>query len=484
MNIGDTRILVVDDDPEILDIVSSTLSICGYHIETCDSSRKSLLMLNRKDFDLVLLDIIMPEMDGIQIASHMKNNLFNQEIIIITGEPDQKKIDACREIGIYNFLFKPFSAQQLEYTVYAALYSKRMRDRLKEQIKDNPKSFRIIGISKWARHLRDQVRTIAKSELPVLITGETGTGKELIAKDIHDHSQRKDKPFLPINCATLGSLAESELFGHVAGAFTGATRTTRGYIGSADGGTLFLDEIGELPLPLQAKLLRFLDSGEYLRVGDSKIRTADVRIISATNRDLLSLCKKGEFREDLYYRITGVKINTLPLREHTEDIPMLVWHFIEKLAEKQGRTFTISGDAIVALKDYDWPGNVRQLKHTIFLLCEQAPDGQIDLPSTLSLLEFSPNSFIEPYQKAKEKAIKDFELKYFSQVLACSKGSLKRALELTSLHKKNFYTKIKALGLSNKQYSPKWNAKNAMMWKYNPAASPKASKIPSAMISH
>lgn len=163
---------------------------------------------------------------------------------------------------------------------------------------------------------------------------------------------------------------------------------------------------------------------------------------------------------------------------------MLVWHFIEKLAEKQGRTFTISGDAIVALKDYDWPGNVRQLKHTIFLLCEQAPDGQIDLPSTLSLLEFSPDSFIEPYQKAKEKAIKDFELKYFSQVLACSKGSLKRALELTSLHKKNFYTKIKALGLSNKQYSPKWNAKNAMMWKYNPAASPKASKIPSAMISH
>ena len=274
---------------------------------------------------------------------------------------------------------------------------------------------------------------------------------------------------MAINCATLGTLADSELFGHVSGSFTGATRSTRGYIGSADGGTLFLDEVGDLPLELQAKLLRFLDSGEYLRVGEAKIRRADVRIISATNRDLISLCKEGKFREDLYYRLAGYQIRTLPLRDHPEDIPSLVWHFLHEISRKKCETFEITGNAVMALRQFPWPGNVRQLKHTISLLCEQAQNGLIEEAHVVSLLGISLKITIEPYQKAKKKTLRQFDIDYFSQVLSYSKGSLRIALELTGMHKKNFYTKLKQLGLSNKDYHPK-----TVTGKYE--ASPKASK--------
>ena len=468
MNTPEAKILAVDDDPQILDIINATLTARGYYVEAYESPKKALLTLCRKSFDLVLVDIVMPEIDGIQIVSHVKNSTSPQEIIVITGEPDQEKIDACKELGIHNFLIKPFNAQQLEFTVYAALYFQRVQNELKAQISPVGEG-RLIGISKWMHQLREQIRIAAKSALPVLITGETGTGKELIANDIHSASNRSNKPFLAINCATLGTLADSELFGHVSGSFTGATRSTRGYIGSADGGTLFLDEVGDLPLELQAKLLRFLDSGEYLRVGEAKIRRADVRVISATNRDLISLCKEGKFREDLYYRLAGYQIRTLPLRAHPEDIPSLVWHFLHEISRKKCETFEITGNAVMALRQFPWPGNVRQLKHTISLLCEQAQNGLIEEAHVVSLLGISSKITIEPYQKAKKKTLRQFDIDYFSQVLSYSKGSLRIALELTGMHKKNFYTKLKQLGLSNKDYHPK-----TVTGKYE--ASPKAPK--------
>jgi len=451
---NDTRILVIDDDPQILDFAATVLEREAYRVETCDSSKKSLLLLHRHDFDLVLLDLVMPEMDGIEVASHIQNNMVNAEIIIMTGEPDEDRIDRCKQMGIAHFLFKPFSAQQLNYTVYAGLYSKRMEQALADRAGRSVSGMPIIGVSMAIRHLREEIEILAPTDLPVLLEGETGTGKELVAREIHERSRRRGRPFFPVNCATLGELAESELFGHEKGAFTGAVRSTRGCVGSADGGTLFLDEIGDLPLSLQAKLLRFLDSGEYRRVGDSRTRKADVRVISATNCDLETMCQENRFRQDLYFRISGARIRTLPLRDHPEDIPLLTWHFIEEFSFRHNRTFQMAPDAVTALSDYEWPGNVRQLKYVVQQLCERSLDGRIQYRDVANLLGINSRLGLDIYRRAKEKALRDFDIKYFSEVITAAQGKLKKALEITGMHKKNFYTKLRELELSLKEFAP------------------------------
>ncbi|MBW2030871.1 MAG: sigma-54-dependent Fis family transcriptional regulator, partial [Deltaproteobacteria bacterium] len=396
---------------------------------------------------------LMPELDGIQVASHIINNSINVEIIMMTAQPDRTGIDACKEMGIAHFLFKPFSIQQLIYTVYAALYSTRMHRALLENARNSRNGSPIVGISSGCRQLRREISLLSTSDLPVLIEGETGTGKELIAREIHNQSRRRDRPFLPVNCATLGSIAESELFGHVSGAFTDAKRSTRGYVGSAEGGTLFLDEIGELSLSLQSKLLRFLDTGEYTKVGESEPRIADIRIIAATNRNLENICSEKRFRRDLFYRIRGACIRTFPLRRHPEDIPPLVWNFLGIMASQRNRTFHISPDAVSALSAYEWPGNVRELKHTIHLLCDLSLDGEIRYRDVARCIGIKGNNGIGSYQREKEKTLRDFDMNYFSQVLMASSGKLQKALEITGMHKKNFYMKIKQLGLSLKDFS-------------------------------
>ncbi len=327
----------------------------------------------------------------------------------------------------------------------------------------------LVGVSDFCRRIREQIPTMSASDLPVLILGASGTGKDVIAQMIHAASRRADKPYLSLNCATLGTLADSELFGHVTGSFTGATRGTQGYLGSADGGTLFLDEVGELSLEIQAKLLRFLDSGEYSRVGEATPRFADIRIVAATNQDIKKLCLEKRFREDLYYRLSGFEIKTTPLVERTEDIPILVRHFIRMYAEhyNQGELF-ITPEAIDALVARSWPGNVRQLKYTVFKLCNFADGGSIT-PELISEIDHktdapsnkthSPtlNCKLDQYKIAKEKAIAEFDRRYFTTLLKTTKGNLKENLTISGLHKKNFYLKVKKLGLNPKDFKKEHN---------------------------
>ncbi|MBW1778916.1 MAG: sigma-54-dependent Fis family transcriptional regulator [Deltaproteobacteria bacterium] len=325
-------------------------------------------------------------------------------------------------------------------------------------------STELVGNSAFCRMIREQVPTMATSDLPVLILGASGTGKDLIARMIHAASRRADKPYLSLNCATLGTLAESELFGHVTGAFTGAVRGTHGYLGSANGGTLLLDEVGELSLEIQAKLLRFLDGGDYFRVGESTPRFADIRVIAATNQDLETLVREKCFREDLYYRLCGFLIKTEPLSERTKDIPQLVRHFTRIYAQHfdQEEPF-ITPEAMNILASWSWPGNVRQLKYAVFKLCHFAREGSI---TPELIIEFdlkiydSPNKTHSPsidckldqYKIAKEKAIAEFDRRYFTTLLETTRGNLKETLTISGLHKKNFYLKIKNLGLNPKDF--------------------------------
>ena len=321
-------------------------------------------------------------------------------------------------------------------------------------------SAELIGNSPFCRTIREQVPFWASSDLPILIIGPTGTGKDVIARMIHAASKRADKTYLSMNCATLGNLAESELFGHASGAFTGAVRGTRGYIGSADGGTLLLDEVGELVPEVQAKMLRFLDNGEYFRVGEASPRHANVRIIAATNQDLEILCKEKRFREDLYYRLCGIVIRTAPLSERLEDIPQLVHHFMQLYANHYNQQQpSITPEALSALAACPWPGNVRQLKHTVFRLCHFARKNTItpeqvkaNTHDTSSVFALKSPEQLPSYKEAKKMAIAEFDRRYFTALLRKTGGSLKEILAISGMHKKNFYMKLKELGLNPKDF--------------------------------
>jgi DNA-binding NtrC family response regulator len=258
---------------------------------------------------------------------------------------------------------------------------------------------------------------------------------------------------MPINCAVLGSLAETELFGHASGAFTGAIKSTKGYIGSADGGTLFFDEVGELPIEVQAKLLRFLDDGEYSRVGEAKILKVDVRILAATNQDLEKMCQEGRFRKDLYYRLSASIIQTTPLNERKADIPPLIWHFLDLFGTAKNITYEIFADAVSLLVEQDWPGNVRQLKQTLYKISQMANSRKISQADVRRVLGENETVPMLTYKQAKDQLLDQFDRDYLLKTIYLSQGSLQQALEMSGMHKKNFYTKLKGLGLAIKDFS-------------------------------
>ena len=311
--------------------------------------------------------------------------------------------------------------------------------------------YKFIGVSKSICHIFADIITFANSKVPILLSGETGTGKDIIANNIHAAGNRWDKPFIPVNCSTLGTIAESEFFGHTKGAFTGADSTAQGYAGAADGGTLFLDEVCDLPAETQTKLLRFLDSGEYYSVGSNSFKKSDVRIICATNCDLKERVKQGYFRKDLYYRVAGVTIYVEPLRTRPEDIPHLVWYFLEMFSNSHNITPGISTLALNALTKYSWPGNVRELKQTIYVLTLSCHNREINYADVIHHIGPVDIGSQENYHAKKEKVINDFDIAYFTKLHALTKGSLKQALEISGMHKKNFYEKLKRCNLSWKR---------------------------------
>ncbi|TYO99487.1 two component Fis family sigma54 specific transcriptional regulator [Geothermobacter ehrlichii] len=377
-------ILLVEDDASLRRVTEFQLAEAGYQVTTAEDAEEALAFLRRERPDLVLTDVRMPGMSGEELLKIVVQDYPGVMVIVMTAFATVERAVSAMRMGAHDYLTKPFSRDGLLIAVRRALEYrglKRENLRLREEL-NRRVSGELVGQSEPVRRLREMIARVAATNAAVLLLGESGTGKELVARAIHHASLREKKPFVTVNCAAIPEqLLESELFGHVRGAFTGATRDREGKFLQADGGTLFLDEIGELPLALQPKLLRVLQEMEVEPVG-GRTRKVDVRIVAATNRDLEAMVEKGDFREDLYYRLAVIPLQVPALRERREDIPLLIRHFLDR----QGAKVRIRADAMELLTRYDWPGNVRELQNCIERMLVLAGSDEIvpdDLPPTV-----------------------------------------------------------------------------------------------------
>ncbi|KLU60322.1 alginate biosynthesis transcriptional regulatory protein AlgB [Peptococcaceae bacterium CEB3] len=362
------RVLLVDDEASFVYFLSARLERRGFDVAACASGEDGLFELSRREFDVAILDLRLPGLNGLDLLEQMKGMLPEIEVIMLTGFGSIDTATEAMRRGAYDYLTKPCSAARLELLIEKAAEKKRLAEQargLSEAQRRQSGSRPLIGQSPGMRQVIQMVRQVADGEAPILILGESGTGKELVARSLHFWSRRRRQPFQPLNTAAIpAQLVESELFGHAKGAFTGAASAKTGFVEDAEGGTLFLDEIGELDPSVQAKLLRFLESGEFRRVGENRIRSVRVRAVAATNRDLAREVQAGNFRADLYYRLNVVTIRIPPLRERPEDIAQLAGYFLRTNRQGNGGK-ELSPGAIEALQEYEFPGNVRELANLI-----------------------------------------------------------------------------------------------------------------------
>lgn len=450
------KALVVDDEASICEAVKAILDMDGMDVLTTTSSRNALEQIKNNSFDLIISDLKMPEMTGIELYDNVKDIASESTFIIITAYGTiQTAVDAVKR-GVYDFIPKPFTPDEVRIPVRRALEKKKLEREniaLKTQIEARYSFQNIIGNSPEMHEVFRIMRHASSSESSVLITGESGTGKELAARAIHSNSVRTRKKFVTVNCGAIPEgLMESELFGHAKGAFTGAIAEKRGLVEEADKGTLFLDEIGELPLLLQVKLLRVLQGGDFLRVGDIQPRSVNVRVIAATNRDLKKAIAEKYFREDLYYRLNVIPIELPPLRSRKEDVPLLVNHFINKhktrAAEKS--IAGISKEAMQTLINYHFPGNVRELENAIEYAVAFTSGPLIqrdDLPKYIlegrKLSEDAQKIPLMPLKDAKAQ----FERGLIMAALIESGGNISEAARLLNIHRQNLQQKIRLLGI-------------------------------------
>jgi two-component system NtrC family response regulator len=377
-------VLIVDDEKNYLVVLEALLGPEGYEIITMDNAKAALGLIKESDLDLVITDMKMPGMSGMELLEAVKNIKPDLPVIMMTAYGTIEMAVEAMKKQAYDYITKPFKNEELKLTVKKALENHRLIKEnrlLSEALSDRFRYGNIIGRSKPMLEIYDLIRKVAQSKASVLITGPSGTGKELIAKAIHYDSSRKERPFISVNCGALTeTLLESELFGHEKGAFTGAVSMKKGRFELADGGTLFLDEVGEMPPSLQVKLLRVLQEMEFERVGGTKTISVDVRVLSASNRNLKDHVAEGFFREDLFYRLNVIHLEVAPLRERKEDIRLLVNHFIEKYREDERREkIELAPETWKALYNYPWPGNVRELENVIERAVVLNSGGHIEL---------------------------------------------------------------------------------------------------------
>ena len=364
------RILVVDDEKSMRDLLSITLGKEGYDVLTAAGGEPAIEALHRESVDAVITDLRMPKVDGLQVLRVAKEISPDMAVIVITAVASTETAVEAMKLGAYDYITKPFKLDEVNLIVRNALERKRLRDEnlyLRRQLETQHRFENIIGKSGVIAEVFDTIRKIADSPSTAMVTGESGTGKELVARAIHFNSFRRDKPFVSVNCGAIPEgLMESELFGHVRGAFTGAVSNKVGLFSAAEGGTLFLDEITEIPALLQVKLLRAIQVREIRRVGDTKDIKTDVRLIAASNRDLEEAVAEGILREDLFYRLNVIPIQLPPLRERREDIPLLVAHFLQKFSKELGKDVRgVTPEAMAVLERYRWPGNIRELENVL-----------------------------------------------------------------------------------------------------------------------
>jgi len=378
------RILFIDDDRAGCEVALFHLRKAGYEVIAASDGTEGLSLFNSSKFDLVVTDMKMPGISGIEVLRRVRKQAPGVPVLVITAFVNVDiAVEAMKE-GAYDFIGKPFYRDQLLLSVEKALERQRLAEEVRDlRIRANAVTREFISASDTMHRVLEVADRVAATDAAILITGESGTGKEVIARRIHVHSARAEKPFVAINCAAIpGELLESELFGHTRGAFTGAVRNRSGRFRQAEGGTLFLDEIGEIPLPLQPKLLRVLQEKVVDSVGSDAPIPVDVRILAATNRDLQERIREGGFREDLYYRLNVVELRVPPLRERREDIPLLVKHFVKELSE--GRDIDVPAGVLARLQSHPWPGNVRELRNAcerMVILCRGNEVSMGDLPA-------------------------------------------------------------------------------------------------------
>lgn len=438
------RILVVDDSPDTLELLQRNLESKGYRVLIAPGAVEAIKILEAVPADLVITDLKMPEVDGLTLVRHIHENYKSTEVIMITGYPSIEGAVEAVKTGAEEFLAKPFTDEELFSAVQRVLEKLRISKAAEKPLKPFPGSRHgLIGESKAMQKVLSAIEKAASSPATILITGESGTGKELVARAIHYRSSRASSPFVPINCGGIPeSLLESELFGYVKGAFTGAVETRAGFFQTAEGGTIFLDEISETSLTMQVKLLRVLQDKEIFLVGARQSQKADIRIIAATNKDLLALVKKEEFREDLYYRLNVITIDIPPLREREEDILLLIKHFSIKFTKDLGKTLPrFSDKALQVLKSYDWPGNVRELENIIQRLIIMTEGDSIGIPDLPSLMRFSALQGVSP-----NRTLAEVEAEHIRSVLANVDGNKTQAAKILGITRKTLRDKLKKTG--------------------------------------
>jgi len=433
-------ILLVDDEEKILKTLSRALRDAGHEVVDTTSARQAQRLLNARTFDLLVVDNLMPEMSGLDLIRELVAGTPEGErpqILMMTAHATVESAIEAMKLGALDYLQKPFEIDELLVVVRRALDHQRLRTEYRYLVSERDEQFDHYGIIGRSRGIQDVIaraEMVASTKSTVLITGETGTGKELVARVIHDRSAQRDMPLIKVNCAAIPeTLLESELFGHVRGAFTGATSNKKGKFALADGGTIFLDEIGTMTPTLQAKLLRVLQEREIEPLGSERIETIDVRVIAATNRDLRQMVADQKFQEDLFYRLNVIPIEIPPLRDRREDIPALVEHFVRKHAQRTGRRVEKIDDAVLTgLQQYDWPGNVRELENTI----ERAvvlSQGSIISPKAVSVLgAVTPQATGLPSLKLRQN-IEWVERETIRRALEGAGGVKKDAAELMGI---------------------------------------------------
>ncbi len=444
------KILAIDDDENFLLSIANLLRYKQYEVEAVSNPLQAEKVFQQQDFDCVLLDVKMPGMDGITLLKQLQNQKPLVPIIMISGQSNITTAVEAIKLGAYDFVEKPLEADRLLITIRNALEKRSWfteKENLLAQIKE---VFPLLGESPAMKEIFRLIRQVARSNAKVLITGETGTGKELVARAIHQQSARNGKPFVKLNCAAIpGELLESQLFGHKKGAFTGATRDQVGKFVAANGGTLFLDEIGDMEPRLQAKLLTTLEDGEVEVLGEPYPRKVDVRIISATNRNLPEMVEKGKFRADLYHRLKVVEIHVPPLRERREDIALLSRYFLQEFAQTYNKKLVdFTPQALNLLRQYSWPGNVRELRNLVEKIAIFTRDSRIEAQDVELALDQKSEQGV-PISPAGplEQALQDFERDYILRHLKMTGWKIQETANLLGIHRSALFRKIRRLGL-------------------------------------
>jgi two-component system nitrogen regulation response regulator NtrX len=456
-------ILVVDDEDAIVSSLSSILQDEGYEVSVAKSGVEALKIYTVDPPDLMLLDIWMPEMDGLETLRRVKEILPTAQVMVMSGHGSIETAVKAIKLGAYDYIEKPLSLENVTLRVKHALEQYRLEEENRSLRTKVQRKFELVGHSAAMQQLRQLIDTAGPTNSRVLIGGENGTGKELVARAIHLQSARADRPFVAVNCAAIPeTLIESELFGHEKGSFSGATSMKRGQFEQADGGTLFLDEIGDMSLSTQAKVLRALQEQQFTRVGGIKLLKVDVRVLAASNKDLLKEIEKGAFREDLYYRLNVVPIVVPPLRERRDDIPILIRHFMKVHAEEQGlRMKEVTSDAMSIFQQYEWPGNIRELRNLIERLMIMVPGSVIDAAHvTTSLQVKAPGAssaaasgtaqpaasplLTQPYDSLRD-ARNAFEKDYIGRKLREHHWNISRTAEDLKIERSHLHRKIKLL---------------------------------------